>query len=271
MATKPTPMISLSGGQFLMGSDRHYPEESPERMVEVAPFQIDAAAVTNDAFAAFVAATGYITTSERTTDDQNEIPGSLVFQMSDGPVSLLDPSHWWQFVAGASWKHPEGPDSNLDGRGMHPAVHISFVDATAFATWAGKVLPTEAQWEFAANVAASDRAEINIWRGDFPHQNQRTQSAPFTLPSLISYAPRSGLHNMLGNVWEWTIDGFSQQSTEPPTCCVPQTQTSQVDRTLKGGSHLCAESYCRRYRPAARLGHAETSATSHIGFRCVAN
>ena len=268
--TNPTPLISLTGGQFLMGSDRHYPEEAPARLVDVAPFQIDAAVVTNEAFAAFVAATGYITTSERPTDEQNGVAGSLVFQMTNGPVSLLDPSQWWRFVPGATWKHPEGPESNLDGRRMHPVVHISFIDAAAYANWAGKTLPSEAEWEFAANIAASDRAELNIWLGDFPHQNDRTQSAPFTVSSLNSVEPRSGLHNMLGNVWEWTTDVFSQPSTGKPSCCAQEARSSQLTRTLKGGSHLCAESYCRKYRPSARIGHCEKSATSHIGFRCVA-
>ena len=160
--TKSTPMISFSGGQFLMGSDRHYPEEAPERMVEVAPFQIDAASVTNDAFAAFIAATGYITTSERPNDKQNGVAGSFVFQMTKDPVSLLDPNQWWRFVPGANWRHPEGPQSNLAERGLHPVVNVSFIDALAYANWAGKSLPSEVQWEFAANVAASDRLDMNI-------------------------------------------------------------------------------------------------------------
>lgn len=269
MTTKPTPLISLTGGQFLMGSDRHYPEEAPARLVDVAPFQIDAAAVTNDAFAEFVAATGYVTTSEMPVGDQNASAGSLVFQMTNGPVSLLDPSKWWQFVPGASWKHPEGPDSDLDGRRMHPVVHISFIDAAAYANWAGKTLPSEAEWEFAANIAASDRAELNIWRGAFPHQNDKNHSTPFTIPSLSGDPPRSGLHNMLGNIWEWTTDAFLHPATGKPSCCAHEAASLQLTRTLKGGSHLCAESYCRRYRPAARIGHDETSATSHIGFRCV--
>lgn len=269
MTTKLAPMIALSGGQFVMGSDRHYPEEAPERMVEVAPFQIDAEAVTNDAFAAFVAATGYITTSERPTGEQNGVTGSLVFQMTNGPVSLLDPTQWWRFVAGAHWKHPEGPYSNLDGRGLHPVVHISFIDANAYANWAEKCLPSEAQWEFAANIAGSDRSETNIWHGSFPYQNERTLAGPFTMPSLNSDTPRSGLHNLLGNVWEWTTDPFSRPTAGKPSCCAQETSSSQLALTLKGGSHLCAESYCRRYRPSARIGHGKASATSHIGFRCV--
>ncbi|MEP2639275.1 MULTISPECIES: formylglycine-generating enzyme family protein [Rhodobacterales] len=270
MTTKSTPMMSLDGGQFLMGSDRHYPEEAPARIVEVAPFQIDTAAVTNDAFAAFVAATGYITTSERPNDKENKVAGSFVFQMTKGPVSLLDPNQWWQFVPGANWRHPEGPQSNLVKRGLHPVVNVSFIDALAYANWAGKSLPSEAQWEFAATIAASDRLDMNIWRGDFPHRNERTGMPPFTVPSRNNDTPRSRLHNMLGNVWEWTTDPFSQTSTGRPNCCVPEPQSSQDTRILKGGSYLCAESYCRRYRPAARIAHAETSATSHIGFRCVA-
>lgn len=271
MTANPAPMISLSGGQFLMGSDRHYPEEAPVRIIEISPFQIDAIAVTNDAFSAFVAATGYVSTSELPADEQVGIAGSLVFQMTNGPVSLLDPSQWWRFVPGACWKHPEGPQSNLDGRGLHPVVNVSFTDALAYADWAGKALPSEAQWEFAATIAASVRANMNIWHGDFPYHNQRTKSAPFTIPSRNSDAPRSGLHNMLGNVWEWTSDPFFHSSTGKPSCCVQEDASSKLARTLKGGSHLCAESYCRRYRPSARIGHAETSATSHIGFRCVAS
>lgn len=267
MTTHSTPMISLAGGQFLMGSDRHYPEEAPERMVEVAPFQIDAAAVTNDAFARFVAATGYVTTSEQSIDGD---AGSLVFRMTDGPVSLHDPSQWWDFVEGASWQHPEGQQSNLIGLGSHPVVHVSFIDALAYANWAGKILPSEAQWEFAATIAASDRADMNIWRGAFPHQNDSHQFAPFTVPALRNEASRSGLHNMLGNVWEWTIDSFSPIAKGKPNCCSQETHSLQDTRTLKGGSHLCADSYCRRYRPAAKIGYCETSATSHIGFRCVA-
>ena len=239
-------------------------------MVEVAPFQIDAASVTNDAFAAFIAATGYITTSERPNDKQNGVAGSFVFQMTKDPVSLLDPNQWWRFVPGANWRHPEGPQSNLAERGLHPVVNVSFIDALAYANWAGKSLPSEVQWEFAANVAASDRLDMNIWRGDFPHQNERSDAAPFTVPSSNSEVPRSKLHNMLGNVWEWTTDSFSQTPIGSLSCCALETQSPQGARTLKGGSYICAENYCRRYRPAARIGHTETSATSHIGFRCVA-
>lgn len=270
MTTKPTPMISLTGGRFVMGSDRHYPEEAPERMVEMDPFWIDAGAVTNDDFAAFVAETGYITTSEHPIDVQGGRAGSFVFQLAKGPVSLLDPNQWWKFVPGASWRHPEGPQSNLVGRGLHPVVNVSFIDALAYAKWAEKSLPSEEQWEFAATIAASDRCNMNIWHGDFPHQNERTDTAPFTIPSCSCDAPRSGLHNMLGNVWEWTTTPFSQAPSGKPNCCPLKNHSSQDTRTLKGGSYLCAESYCRRFRPAARIGHAETSATNHIGFRCVA-
>ena len=267
MTTEPTPMIPLHGGQLLMGSDRHYPEEAPTRLVEVAPFLIDAGAVTNDAFASFVAETGYITTSERPAEGA---AGSLVFQMTDGPVSLLEPSHWWQYVIGANWKHPEGPQSNLNGRGNHPVVQVSYLDASAYAAWAGKSLPSETQWEFAATIASSDRTEMNIWRGAFPHQNDRHLSAPFTIPSFSKDALRSGLHNMLGNVWEWTSDPYLAPIAEKPNCCPPKDPPAEECLTLKGGSYLCADTYCRRYRPSARIGHAKTSATSHIGFRCVA-
>lgn len=263
--------VPIPAGRFVMGSDDHYPEETPTRWVEVGAFQMDAITVTNDAFATFIRATGYVTTSEHAVGraaqpDMPDVfyqPASLVFQMTPYPVRLTDPSQWWAFVPGACWRHPEGPGSTLDGRGDHPVVHVSFNDAMAYADWAGKRLPTEAEWEFAASQVAD--GDINIWRGAFPHQNDRTNAAPFTVPAM-SDAP--GLSHMLGNVWEWTSDIFQSESKRG--CCAPDVGTQKL-RVLKGGSCLCADSYCRRYRPAARLGYDQTSATGHIGFRCVSD
>ncbi len=272
--------VSIPAGRFVMGSDDHYPEEAPARWVDVGAFDMDATTVTNDEFAAFVRATDYVTTSERAVDraahpdmpDAFYVPGSLVFRMTAHPVRLDDPGQWWAFVPGACWRHPEGPTSRLVGRGDHPVVHVSYLDAMAYADWAGKRLPTEAEWEYAASSATdpsqTEDGEINIWRGAFPHQNERTSSAPFTMSARSDAPSTSGLVNMLGNVWEWTSDTLI--TPKKIGCCAPDANMHHpAARVLKGGSYLCADSYCRRYRPAARIGYDEKSATGHIGFRCV--
>ncbi|MEP4196905.1 MAG: SUMF1/EgtB/PvdO family nonheme iron enzyme [Aliishimia sp.] len=279
MPSRKTRMVDVSGGQFLMGSDRHYPEEAPTRLIDVPSFRMDAACVTNDEFAAFVDATGYVTTSERPLDpkEQPNMPeafyaaGSLVFRKSDHPVRLTDPSQWWDYIAGACWKRPEGPDSTLSGRGDHPVVHVSYVDASAYARWAGKGLATEEQWEYAAATACPEPATLNIWRGIFPVHNERTNVAPFTVPARLPVSKHSALHHMLGNVWEWTSSIFETAASSQPNCCSRTSATGvQIrKRILKGGSYLCADSYCRRYRPAARIAGDEVSTAGHIGFRCV--
>ncbi|MCF8516659.1 MAG: formylglycine-generating enzyme family protein [Rhodobacteraceae bacterium] len=268
-------MVTLPEGRFLMGSNEHYPEEAPARMVAVEAFKIDAYAVTNDDFAAFVADSGYVTTSEIELfrEETSSMPdayyqaGSLVFRMTDRPVSLTNPNQWWHFVPGANWRHPEGPESNIASRGDHPVVHVSQIDALAYAAWAGKALPSEAQWEYAANCgdAGDNGLGPNIWRGTFPHQNSRTSQPPFTIASAAGKATAEGLFNMLGNVWEWTCDPFEKATA---SCCSAKF-APLVQMTLKGGSYLCAESYCRRYRSAARIGYDPRAATGHIGFRCV--
>jgi formylglycine-generating enzyme required for sulfatase activity len=303
-------MASLPGGVFTMGSDRFYPEERPARRVRVAPFRIDIAPVTNRAFARFVAATGYRTVAG-TAPDPAHYPGldpalatagSLVFTPTAGPVDLGDPARWWRFRAGADWRHPLGPDSSLDGLEEHPVVHVAHADAAAFAAWAGKSLPTEAEWEYAARggldgadyawgdePAPGDRMPANIWRGDFPWRRDGTDSFARTSP-VGAFPPNGhGLYDMIGNVWEWTDDWYAEPAAGPATgpkgpCCViddPRGGTEAGSRdpalpalalgrkVLKGGSHLCAPSYCRRYRPAARQAQAVDTATSHIGFRCV--
>ena len=252
-----------------MGSDHHYSEEKPARPVQVAPFALDRHAVTNAQFAVFVEDTGYVTTAQKVGQGGADL-GSLVFRTTDGPVSLVDPSQWWTFVAGACWRAPEGPGSSISNRIEHPVVQVSFEDATAYAAWARKRLPTEAEWEFAASLAF-DMSEVlstaNIWRGEFPHQNLTRSTPPFTVP-VDSGAGRPGLpKNMIGNVWEWTSSGFG--SAAGSACCSGETSGAAKEAlALKGGSFLCADAYCRRYRPQARFGQAPQYATNHIGFRC---
>lgn len=261
-------VVSFAGGQFVMGSNHHYPEEKPARTTNIEPFAIDRHAVTNAQFAAFVEATHYITLAE--VAGPNTEPGGLVFTMTEGPVSLLDPKQWWSFVPGASWRAPEGPGSDIAGRMNHPVVQVSLEDANAYAAWAQKRLPTEAEWEFAASLAF-DMNEVlstaNIWRGEFPHQNFSRETPPFTVP-VGSGKGHPGLpENMIGNVWEWTSSGFG--AADVTACCSGETSdVFKEAQALKGGSFLCAESYCRRYRPQARIGQAAQHTTNHIGFRC---
>lgn len=276
--TERADMVTMDAGSFRMGSDHHYPEEAPSRSVDVLSFQIDASAVTNSDFSAFVRATGYMTTSEQPLDpdfdpgmpDDYYLPGALVFTMPAHPVGLSDASKWWSFVPGACWRHPEGHASTLAGRGDHPVVQVSYTDALAYARWVGKTLPSEVQWEYAAAIgemaAGANPADLNIWHGVFPNQNERRFAPPFTVPAK-SGPSQNGLYHMLGNVWEWTSDSMSTEGTRG--CCGADAAASVTDtKVLKGGSFLCAETYCRRYRPAARMGYALISATNHIGFRC---
>jgi sulfatase modifying factor 1 len=304
----PAGMIHLDGGTFEMGSDRFYPEEAPARRVRVDPFWIDATPVTNQAFAAFVAATGYVTVAEQAPDPKLypgmdpalAQPGSLVFERTKGPVDLSDPSQWWDFRLGADWRHPLGPDSGLAGLDAHPVVHIAYADALAYADWAGKALPTEAEWEFAARggldgadyawgaeLAPGGALLANIWHGLFPFANQMPDGWLRTSPVGTYPANGYGLSDMIGNVWEWTTDWYAQPKIEKKakgSCCVPANPRGGVERAsldpalpgvkigrkvLKGGSHLCAANYCQRYRPAARHPQMVDSATTHIGFRCI--
>jgi len=302
-------MICLDGGQFRMGSDRFYPEEAPVREVRVDGFWIDALPVTNRSFAAFVAATGYRTTAETAPapcdypgmDMALAVPGSLVFEPPRRLVSLDDVSAWWQFRAGANWRHPTGPDSTIEGIEDHPVVHVSYADAAAYAEWAGKALPTEAEWEYAARGGHDERDYAwgdelapggamlaNYWQGLFPVSNLMTDGWERTSPAG-SYLPNDfGLYDMIGNVWEWTADWYAapgrRTKRTPGACCTianprggalresfdPTTPGVRLGRkVLKGGSHLCAENYCQRYRPAARHPQTIDTSSGHIGFRCV--
>ncbi|HEY6380059.1 MAG TPA: formylglycine-generating enzyme family protein [Candidatus Dormibacteraeota bacterium] len=287
-------MRFIEPGSFLMGSARHYPEEAPVHRVEVDGFWIDVHPVTNAEFAAFVAATGYVTLAERPPDAADYpdalqellVPGSAVFIPPPGPVDLRVVT-WWAYVPGASWRHPPGPHSDLDGRDNHPVVQVAYEDAQAYAVWAGKQLPTEAQWEFAARgglegaayawgnePAPGGRPMANTWQGEFPWQNLGLDGYEGTSPVGEFPANGYGLHDMTGNVWEWTSDDFRAQGALAPQapCCAPVASApprSQRVKVLKGGSHLCAPNYCLRYRPAARYPEPADTSTSHIGFRCV--
>ncbi len=300
--------VSLPGGLFTMGSDRHYPEEAPTHRVRVSPFAIQRTPVTNAQFAAFVRATRYVTEAERPPDPAdfpdapaaNLQPGSLVFTPTPGPVDLRHISQWWTWTPGACWRAPAGPGSSVKRRQDHPVVHVSHADAQAYADWVGADLPTEAEWEFAARGGLEGAAftwgdekrpggqiMANTWEGpDFPWR--RSGETPWQRTSPVASFPANGygLSDMAGNVWEWTSDWWTAVHPDDAAsaCCVPQDpragaletsyDTAQPQfrigrKTVKGGSHLCADTYCRRYRPAARRPQMIDTGTSHLGFRCV--
>lgn len=300
-------MIFVPGGTFRMGSDRHYPEEAPSHRVKVDSFFIDAAPVTNRQFKEFVKATGHVTFAEIPPDPKDypgALPhmlyaGSLVFSPPARPVNLNDWNQWWQFLKGADWRHPYGPKSNINGLDNHPVVHIAYSDARAYATWAGKELPTEAEWEFAARGGLEEaeyawgdelmpdgKHMANTWQGHFPHENLCGDGFLRTSPVKAFPANGYGVFDMIGNVWEWTSDWYAAQheADVQKSCCIPknprgareedsydscQPQIKIPRKVLKGGSHLCAPNYCRRYRPAARHAEPVDTSTSHVGFRCV--
>jgi formylglycine-generating enzyme required for sulfatase activity len=286
-------MVWIPGGDFIMGSNRFYREERPARRASVDGFWIDPRPVTNADFGEFVRATGYLTTSERAPDptlypDADPlmlVPGSAVFTRPPGPVGLRDHQAWWAYVPGADWRHPEGPGSSIDERADHPVVHVSFEDVSAYAAWAGKALPTEAEWEFAARGGLDDatyawgeqfapdgRLMANTWQGRFPFENLAEDGYEGTSPVDAFPASPYGLQDMIGNVWEWTVSVYGQPRPdgEQPSCCQSkQTGDHGAARVVKGGSHLCAPNYCLRYRPAARQGQTIDTSTTHIGFRCI--
>ncbi len=278
-------MILVPGGTFRMGSDAHYPEEAPAHSVSVDAFWIDRTPVTNRAFRKLLKA------------------GSLVFTPPKHAVDTRDWSQWWNFKFGANWRRPYGPRSSISGLDDHPVVHGAYRDAEAYARWAGKELPTEAEWEFAARggldgaefawgdeLAPGGRHMANTWQGAFPHQNLATDGFERTSPVAAFPPNRYGIHDMIGNVWEWTADWWSTRHesdrAHAPTkaCCIPENPRGGPEqashdpcqpkiriprKVLKGGSHLCAPNYCRRYRPAARHAEPVDTSTSHVGFRCI--
>jgi sulfatase modifying factor 1 len=282
-----------------MGSERFYPEEAPLRDVTVGEFSIDEYSVTNADFATFVRKTGYVTVAERPlkAEDypgalpENLVPGSLVFHMTPGPVSFNDYRQWWSWTPGASWKYPDGPGSSVASRPDHPVVHVAFEDAQTYATWAGKRLPTEAEWEFAARGGLDGKDFVwgdemlpggepaaNTWQGSFPYRHT-SKHGPRTLP-VGSFAPNGyGLYDVAGNVWEWTSDWYVADRTASSPCCGgddvreksydPCSPGIRIPRkVLKGGSFLCSPEYCLRFRPAARSPQMIDTGMSHIGFRC---
>lgn len=300
-------MVRIEGGTFRMGSDRHYPEEAPSHRVSVDGFWIDETPVTNRQFRAFVEATGHVTFAE-IAPDPKDYPGALPHMLRAGSLMFDPPTHpvdlrlwgeWWTFKFGVTWRKPYGSGSSLKGLDDHPVVHVAYRDAQAYAAWAGKLLPTEAEWEFAAwggredsefawgdELTPDGRHMANIWQGNFPNENTKEDGWARTSPVRSYPANGYGLHDMIGNVWEWTTDFWSvrHQADAPKACCVPQNprggpEADSYDprqpairiprRVLKGGSHLCAPSYCRRYRPAARHAEPVDTSTSHVGFRCV--
>ena len=273
-------MVPIPAGQYQVGSDRFYPEEAPVRQVSIASFEIDQAPVTNAEFQQFVDATGYQTVSERPPDPtiypdlppEEQIPESVVFLPPPPTVDRSEPLSWWALIAGADWRHPQGPDTNLEGLMQHPVVHVAFEDALAYADWVGKRLPTADEWEVAARGGLVDqdyawgsektpdgRWLANVWQGPFPWQNKETDGWFWTSPVGSFPANGYGLVDVCGNVWEWTSTPYA----------VPQGE--QERRVIKGGSFLCADNYCHRFRPSALMGQTLDTATCHMGFRCAAD
>ena len=281
-----------------MGSN-FYPEEGPIHEEWVKPFTLDRFAVTNTQFAEFVASTSYLTVAERPLDpamfpgaELDDIqPGSLTFVPTSGPVDLHDWRQWWHWTHGADWRHPYGPDSSIEALGDHPVVQVAFEDAAAYAVWAGKRLPSEVEWEYAARGGldqamfawgeqANDGTRANSWQGKFPYLNTGAGSGSWVGTASVGSFPSNGfdLYEMTGNSWEWTATYWSDRLQDPVTACACSPGSDRGDsiaqgestprRVLKGGSHLCAPEYCLRYRPAARSAQSEDSATTHIGFRC---
>jgi formylglycine-generating enzyme required for sulfatase activity len=300
-------MLFIPGGTFRMGSDKHYPEEAPVHRITVDGFWMDRTPVTNRRFREFVEATGYVTFAE-VDPDPKDYPGALPHMLKAGSLAFSQPNrlvdlrnfaNWWSFKFGANWRRPYGKGSSIRGLDNHPVVHIVYRDAEAYAVWAGKDLPTEAEWEYAAR-GGLDQAEFawgsaltpegrhmaNIWQGEFPCENLASDGYTRTSP-VDAFPPNGfGLSDMIGNVWEWTTDWYSTShpGDAPKACCIPenprggpeansydpcQPQIRIPRKVVKGGSHLCAPNYCRRYRPAARHAQPVDTSMSHVGFRCI--
>jgi formylglycine-generating enzyme required for sulfatase activity len=294
-------MVWIPAATFLMGSDRHYPEEAPAHRVTVDGFWIDQHPVTNREFARFVRKTGYVTLAEQPADPadypaatpERLVPASSVFVPPGRPVDLRDPYDWWTWVPGADWRHPQGPGSSIRSKPDHPVVHVAWPDVEAYADWVDKQLPTEAEWELAARggldgaefawgdeLTPGGRWMANTWQGNFPNQNDRSDGYEGTSPVGRFPANGYGLLDMIGNAWQWTADWYADHGATSHGCCTvanprggPRELSPGADgiarKVMKGGSHLCAPNYCRRYRPAARMPQAVDTSTSHLGFRLV--
>lgn len=299
-------MVWVPGGTFMMGSNKHYPEESPVHIATVDGFWMDQSTVTNEQFSRFIDETAYVTFCERPPKAEDYpgakpeflVPASIVFQKTLQPVDLRNHFNWWGYQPGANWRHPRGPGSSIEGLEKHPVVHVAFEDAEAYAKWAGKELPTEAEWEFAARgglegaefvwgdeFTPGQKQMANTWQGEFPSENLLEDGYEWTAP-VGSFPPNGyGLYEMAGNVWEWTTDWYQEHSQLTSFCCgsinprggdkeksydpcVPEIKIPR--KVMKGGSYLCAPNYCRRYRPAARMAQPIDTSTCHLGFRCIA-
>ena len=283
-------MVWVPAGQFDMG-DTKYPEEGPIRPTRVDGFWMDRTEVRNDEFAAFVQATGYVTVAERAWDAQRQpdlapalrAPGAVVFAMPTKLHNRNDLQQWWQYVAGAQWRHPGGPSTDIQGRGQFPVVTVTYEDALAYATWKGRSLPTESQWEWAARAgevqAAKDHDQphgANTWQGVFPVLNSADDGFVGLAP-VGCYAPNAwGLYDMMGNVWEMTRDLYTpdhsavaspKAENSPDSTLIRNASARQ--RVIKGGSFLCSPDYCMRYRSGSRQPQEEDLGTSHLGFRTV--
>jgi formylglycine-generating enzyme len=297
-------MVWIRGGTFMMGSNVHYPEEAPAHLETVRGFWMDKNLVTNLEFWRFVESTDYVTLAERVPEAANYpgalphllVPGSVVFQQPQRSVDLRNHFNWWNWVPGADWRHPEGPESSIEGREDHPVVHVAFEDIEEYAQWAGKELPNEAEWEFAARgglegavypwgneFAPNGKLMANTWQGEFPVINLLLDGFARTSP-VGSYPPNGyGLYDMAGNVWQWTTDWFVPRDRKASICCASRTEGDDREKSydplaaeiriprkvLKGGSFLCAANYCLRYRPAARIPQQVDTGTCHQGFRCI--
>jgi sulfatase modifying factor 1 len=298
-------MVWVPPGEYLMGSDHHYAEEAPAHPVKVDGFWMDASPVTNAQFRRFVEETGHVTFCELAplaedypgADPAMLVPASVVFVAPPGRVDMANHFAWWRFIPGANWRHPNSPEDSLEGRDQHPVVHVAYADVEAYARWAGKQIPTEAQWEWAARgggssefawgdeLAPGGRHMANTWQGEFPWQNL-AEDGHVGISEVGSFpANPYGLYDMIGNVWEWTSDWYAARHAAPEAkaCCIPSNprgpaQDASYDpaqplriprKVMKGGSHLCAPNYCRRYRPSARMAQPLDTSTSHLGFRCI--
>jgi len=288
-------MVLVPGGAATFGSDRHYAEERPCRTVEVGDVWFDAHPVTNAEFARFVEETGHVTVAEVAPDPADFpgadpallVAGSQVFTQTSGPVHLGDWTQWWRWQPDASWRAPQGPGTSWQEIPDHPVVHVGWADAAAYARWAEKELATEAEWEHAARGGLDGRdfawgdelspggaVLANTWRGPFPWRSDDPDGYDRTSPVGSYPANGYGLHDMIGNVWEWTRSRWSVSHAaageDVSPCCGGSLRLEETDRMVsKGGSHLCSPDYCQRYRPAARQGHGVNDTTSHLGFRCV--
>ncbi len=276
-----------------MGSQQFYPDEGPVHDMQVEPFAIEQHPVTNAQFSEFVSDTGYVTVAERPLDQalfpelapEEREAGSLVFTPTARPVDLSNWRQWWRWSVGADWRHPFGPESSIEEKADHPVVQVAYPDAAAYANWAGRRLPSEAEWEYAARagstttyawgdeVKSDDRLMANTWQGRFPYQNTGANGWVGTSPVGSFPANDFGLVDMIGNVWEWTTTTYQARHAMASPCCGPSAADPTPDpttrKTLKGGSHICAPEYCLRYRPAARSPQSFDTSTTHIGFRCV--